>query len=86
MVSPTNDGFCSGWTVESAESVLQSMPIGCASYLKDFINSPTSVCKNVCSIIFLEKLWSSFRVGSSPKSTKKATSKKFAFYARTSIG
>lgn len=59
------------------------MPIGCASYLKDFINYPTSVWTKVCSITFLENALYSCGVGNYPKITKNATYKKLALSART---
>ena len=79
IVYPTKLGFCSGWTVDSAAKVLQSIPIGWALYLKDFIISPTSSCKKVCCCTFWEKWAYSVGVGNSPKRVKNAVSKKLAF-------
>ena len=48
--------------MDRAARVLQSIPIGWASYLKDFIIWPTSVCRKVCSMTFLLKLLSCIEV------------------------
>jgi hypothetical protein len=86
MDSPASAGLASGFDVEYAATVEINIPIGWASYLKDFIMSYTSVCKIVWVMTFEENFYSNDYEGSSPYMSKKDTSKKVDFSANYSMG
>jgi hypothetical protein len=52
MDYPAKAGLASGFKVENAATVEINIPMGWASYLKDFIISETSVC-NIVWVITL---------------------------------